>query len=74
MDSTQKSKWRVRAAALVILRAWIRGGFTSLERLQTMGQPTDEPRQNRFERIVDNLQLNAIRKLRCTNSRRPERS
>jgi Spy/CpxP family protein refolding chaperone len=63
MDSTNKSKWRVRAAAVVIFVLGFAAGSLALNVYKRWARPGgDSGRQNRFERMLDDLQLNADQK------------
>jgi Spy/CpxP family protein refolding chaperone len=62
MDSTNKSKWRVRGAAVVIFVLGFAAGSLALNGYKRWVRPGESPRQNRFERMLDNLQLNADQK------------
>lgn len=61
MDSTTKSKWQVRAAAVVIFVLGFAAGSLALNVYKRWARP-NEPRQNRFERMLDNLKLSADQK------------
>ena len=62
MDITKKSKWQVRVAALVIFILGLAAGALSLNAYKRWGGRSVEARQNRFERMLDGLQLNAEQK------------
>ncbi|MFN2513550.1 MAG: hypothetical protein ABR568_19285 [Pyrinomonadaceae bacterium] len=62
MDSTTKSKWQVRAAALVIFVLGFAAGSLALNVYKRWARPAESVRQNRFERMLDSLQLNADQK------------
>ena len=62
MDSTTKSKWQVRAAAVVIFVLGFAAGSLALNVYKRWARPNEQGRQNRFERMIDNLQLNADHK------------
>lgn len=61
MDSTNKSKWRVRGAAVVIFVLGFAAGSLALNVYKRWARPADS-RQTRFERMIDDLQLNADQK------------
>ncbi|HZI87522.1 MAG TPA: hypothetical protein VFD48_11860 [Pyrinomonadaceae bacterium] len=62
MDSTTKSKWQVRAAAVVIFVLGFAAGSLALNVYKRWARPNEQGRQNRFERMIDNLQLNTDQK------------
>jgi Spy/CpxP family protein refolding chaperone len=63
MDITHKSKWQVRAAAIVIFLLGITAGALALNAYQRWGRTgAEESRQARFGRMLDRLQLNADQK------------
>jgi Spy/CpxP family protein refolding chaperone len=62
MDSTTKSKWRVRGAAVVIFVLGFAAGSLALNVYKRWARPADSSRQNRFERMLDDLQLSADQK------------
>ena len=62
MDSTNKGKWQVRAAAVVIFVLGFAAGSLALNVYKRWARPAESVRQNRFERMLDNLQLNADQK------------
>jgi periplasmic protein CpxP/Spy len=63
MDITNKSKWQVRAAALVIFLLGITAGALALNAYQRLGRTSaEESRQARFGRMLDRLQLTADQK------------
>jgi Spy/CpxP family protein refolding chaperone len=62
MDSTNKGKWQVRAAAIVIFVLGFAAGSLALNVYKRWAKPGESVRQNRFERMLDNLQLNADQK------------
>ena len=61
MDATNKSKWRVRGAAVVIFVLGFAAGSLALNVYKRWARP-GESRQNRFERMLDELQLSADQK------------
>ncbi|MCM3904371.1 MAG: periplasmic heavy metal sensor [Pyrinomonadaceae bacterium] len=61
MDSANKSRWQVRAAAVVIFVLGFAAGSLALNVYKRWARP-GESRQNRFERMLDTLQLNADQK------------
>ncbi|HET9786907.1 MAG TPA: periplasmic heavy metal sensor [Pyrinomonadaceae bacterium] len=62
MDSTTKSKWQVRAAAVVIFVLGFAAGSLALNVYKRWARPNEQGRQTRFERMLDNLQLSADQK------------
>ena len=62
MDSTNKSKWQVRAAAVIIFVLGFAAGSLALNVYKRWARPGDSVRQNRFERMLDHLQLSADQK------------
>lgn len=63
MDMSTKSKWQVRAAALVVFLLGFTAGalaFNGYQRWARNRTPMD--RQGRFEQMLDGLQLNADQK------------
>ena len=63
MDSINKSKWQVRAAAVVIFVLGFAAGSLSLNVYKRWARSGGESvRQNRFERMLDDLQLSADQK------------
>ena len=62
MDSTNKSKWQVRAAAVVIFVLGFAAGSLAVNVYKRWARPGESVRQNRFDRMLDNLQLNADQK------------
>jgi Spy/CpxP family protein refolding chaperone len=62
MDSTTKGKWQVRAAAVLIFVLGFAAGSLALNVYKRWARPGDSVRQNRFERMLDDLQLNADQK------------
>lgn len=63
MDTIQKSKWRVRVAALVIFVLGFTAGALALNAYKRWGRSgPDQTRQNRFDQMLDRLQLNAEQK------------
>jgi hypothetical protein len=63
MDISTKSKWQVRAAAVIVFLLGFTAGalaFNGYQRWARNRVPTD--RQSRFEQMLDNLQLNADQK------------
>lgn len=63
MDSINKGKWQVRAAAVVIFVLGFAAGSLALNVYKRWARPDESVRQNRFERVLDNLQLNADQKM-----------
>jgi Spy/CpxP family protein refolding chaperone len=63
MDITNKSKWQVRVAALLIFLLGFVAGALTLNAYKRLRRGNfEESRQNRFERMLDSLQLNAEQK------------
>ncbi|HKP46157.1 MAG TPA: hypothetical protein VJT50_06115 [Pyrinomonadaceae bacterium] len=63
MDITNKSKWQVRVAALLIFVLGVAAGALALNGFQRWSRGRAEAgRQQRFERMLDRLQLNADQK------------
>ena len=62
MNTIQKSKWQVRVAALVIFVIGFAAGALALNAYKRWGRTADASRQDRFERMLDRLNLNADQK------------
>ena len=63
MDISNKSKWQVRLAALLIFLLGFAAGALALNAYKRLRRGNfEESRQNRFERMLDSLQLNADQK------------
>src|SRR2546423_12488157 len=63
MDISQKSKWQVRVAAIVIFLLGFTAGALALNGYKRWGRGGAEAsRQNRFEQMLDSLQLSADQK------------
>jgi len=63
MDTTNKSKWQVRVAAIVIFLLGFAAGALTLNAYKRWSRSgVEATRQNRFERMLDSLQLNADQK------------
>lgn len=63
MDTTNKSKWQVRGAVVVIFLLGFAAGALALNGYKRWGRGGAEAsRQNRFEQMLDSLQLNADQK------------
>lgn len=63
MDITNKRKWQVRVAAIVIFLLGFAAGALALNAYKRWNRSgTEASRQNRFERMLDTLQLNADQK------------
>ncbi|HEX3279809.1 MAG TPA: hypothetical protein VHR36_01145 [Pyrinomonadaceae bacterium] len=63
MDINNKSKWQVRVAALLIFVLGVAAGALALNGYQRWSRSRAEgSRQQRFERMLDRLQLNADQK------------
>lgn len=63
MDISNKGKWQVRVAALLIFVLGVAAGALALNGYQRWSRSRAEgTRQQRFERMLDRLQLNADQK------------
>jgi len=63
MDTSSKNKWQVRVAALLIFVLGVAAGALALNGYQRWSKARAEgSRQQRFERMLDGLQLNADQK------------
>ena len=62
MNTIQKGKWQVRVAALVIFVIGFAAGALALNAYKRWGRTADASRQDRFERMLDRLNLNADQK------------
>ena len=62
MDTTNKSKWQVRLAAMLIFVLGFVAGALALNAYKRIGRSTGESRQARFERMLESLQLSAEQK------------
>lgn len=63
MDISNKSKWQVRVAALLIFVLGVAAGALALNGYQRWSRSRAEgSRQQRFEQMLDRLQLNADQK------------
>jgi Spy/CpxP family protein refolding chaperone len=63
MDITNKRKWQVRVAAIVIFLLGFAAGALTLNAYKRWGRSSAEAsRQAQFERMLDALQLNADQK------------
>ena len=63
MDTTNKSKWQVRAAAIVIFFLGFTAGVLALNGYRAWSRSRlDASRQDRFEQMLDRLQLSADQK------------
>lgn len=63
MDISNKSKWQVRVAAIVIFLLGFAAGALALNVYKRWSRGGDDAsRQNRFERMLDSLQLSADQK------------
>jgi Spy/CpxP family protein refolding chaperone len=63
MDISNKSKWQVRVAAIVIFVLGFAAGALALNAYKRWNRSGAEAsRQNRFEHMLDSLQLNADQK------------
>ena len=83
MDIINKSKWQVRVAAIVIFLLGFAAGALALNAYKRWNRSGAEAsRQDRFERMLDTLQLNADQKRKFikywatpdSNSRRLEKN
>ena len=62
MDITNKRKWQVRLAALLIFLLGFAAGALALNVYKRWGRSAVVSRQDRFERMLDSLQLSADQK------------
>ena len=62
MDNTNKKKWQVRLAAVLIFLLGFAAGALALNGYKRWGRTGMVSRQDRFERMLDSLQLNAEQK------------
>jgi Spy/CpxP family protein refolding chaperone len=62
MDSTNKKKWQVRLAAILIFLLGFAAGALALNAYKRWSRTGVVSRQDRFERMLDSLQLNAEQK------------
>lgn len=63
MDATRKSKWQVRVAAIVIFLLGFAAGALALNAYKRWSRTgVEASRQNRFEQMLDRLQLSADQK------------
>ncbi len=62
MDITNKRKWQVRLAAILIFLLGFAAGALSLNAYKRWGRTGPVSRQERFERMLDSLQLSAEQK------------
>ena len=62
MDTVDKSKWQIRVAAIVIFVLGFAAGALALNGYKRWERGSEASRQGRFERILDQLQLNADQK------------
>ena len=63
MDNLQKSKWQVRIAAILIFVVGFAAGALALNAYKRWGRAGgDRTRQDRFEQMLDRLQLSADQK------------
>ena len=62
MDTTNKSKWQVRLAALLIFVLGFAAGALAFNAYKRFGRANAEPRQARFEKMLNSLQLSAEQK------------
>jgi Spy/CpxP family protein refolding chaperone len=62
MDSTNKKKWQVRLAAILIFLLGFAAGALALNAYKRWSRNSVVSRQDRFERMLDSLQLNAEQK------------
>lgn len=65
MDITNRNKWQVRLAAIVIFLLGFAAGALTLNAYKRWSRSgVEASRQDRFERMLDTLQLNADQKTR----------
>lgn len=63
MDMSTRSKWQIRAAALIVFLLGFTAGALALNGYQRWARTrTTVDRQGRFEQMLDSLQLNAEQK------------
>jgi len=62
MDTTNKRKWQVRLAAILIFLLGFAAGALALNAYKRWGRTGVASRQERFERMLDSLQLSAEQK------------
>ncbi|HLN98215.1 MAG TPA: hypothetical protein VK208_07110 [Pyrinomonadaceae bacterium] len=63
MDATNKTKWQVRLAAVLIFLLGFAAGALALNAYKRLARSRGEvSRQERFEHMLDSLQLNADQK------------
>ncbi|HEY6231725.1 MAG TPA: periplasmic heavy metal sensor [Pyrinomonadaceae bacterium] len=62
MDTTNKSKWQVRIAALLIFVLGFAAGALALSAYKRFGRSNAETRQGRFNQTLDSLQLSPEQK------------
>lgn len=62
MDISNKKKWQVRLAAILIFLLGFAAGALALNAYKRWGRIGVVSRQDRFERMLDSLQLNAEQK------------
>lgn len=62
MDSTNKKKWQVRLAAILIFLLGFAAGALALNAYKRWSRSNVVSRQDRFERMLDSLQLSAEQK------------
>lgn len=62
MDTTNKSKWQVRLAALLIFVLGFAAGALALNAYKRLGRTGGDSRQARFEKMLNSLQLSAEQK------------
>jgi Spy/CpxP family protein refolding chaperone len=63
MDTNSKNKWQVRVAALVIFMLGCAAGALGLNAYRSWARSRNQvSRQDRFEQMLDRLQLNADQK------------
>ena len=62
MDTTNKSKWQVRIAALLIFVLGFAAGALALSAYKRFGRSNVETRQGRFTQTLESLQLSAEQK------------
>jgi len=62
MDVTNRRKWQVRLAAILIFLLGFAAGALALNAYKRWARAAPVSRQERFERLFDSLQLNANQK------------
>lgn len=62
MNETGKGKWRLRVAALLIFVLGFTAGVLALNAYRRWDRASLEPRRERFEKMLDRLELSAEQK------------